>query len=128
MIAITNLFGKDFVKVLKQDSWSADRTIAKIAIPIIEQLYDTTHGYPMIEWEDCPNDFVITSDSEVTAEGIYDVYVWNEVLDNILYGLNWAVMCDEVLVEIPRYKYLECSKRARKGLKLFGKYFLNLWD
>ena len=44
----------NYVKIDRWDTWSMDFTLAHIIVPMLKQLRDTKHGYPMVDDEDVP--------------------------------------------------------------------------
>jgi len=42
------------IRIDKYDSWSADATLAMIAVPLLKQLKATKHGAPNVDHEDVP--------------------------------------------------------------------------
>ena len=112
------------IKIHKYDTWSMDHTLAMIIHPMLVQLKATTHGYP----------------SELTEER------WNEILDEMIWAFEqkckddwedeyygkWITDKDKILSghfdSIDHDGLKEHQERITQGLKLFGKYYENLWD
>jgi len=52
---------------------------------------------------------------------------WEKVLDDMIYGIEFIIEDDWKPEETVK-QYCKRHDKAQKGLELFGKYFLNLWD
>lgn len=88
------------IHVDKWDSWNADETIARIAVPVLKQLRETKQGYPIVDWEDTPyskdewnflNEAYCTNEisdevSEIRSAKIQAA--WEHVLDMMIYALE----------------------------------------
>lgn len=119
------------------DSWNADNTIALIAVPLIKQLKATNHGSAFTDDEDVPEH--LRSTAPGAMDGV-DVTVgdldknfnarWDWVQDEMIWALERVINDDDAPYDqdndyVAQRAYEE---RVRNGLKLFGKYFQNLWD
>ena len=107
------------IKIDPWDTWSMDHTLAYIIHPMLVQLKDTQHGYP----------------SELTEQE------WNDILDEMIWAFeqkckdgNWVTDKDKDKILSGHFDSIdhdglkEHQERITQGLKLFGKYYENLWD
>jgi hypothetical protein len=89
------------------DMWSLDQHLAQIILPHMKHFRAwNLHGYPA--------DFD-------TAEA------WYAAVDEMIWGLEWMLDDDAGMFGY-RDTWQEDSERAQRGLELFGKYFMALWD
>jgi hypothetical protein len=121
----TKLKRIEFVHIDKYDVWNMDQTLAKIIHPMLVRLKETKQGSPNIDLEDVP-DYLKPSDSQYSyyEEGKLDVYYhdrWDYVIDTMIYAFN---AISKQLDEDDDYYEPETIK---EGLRLFGKYYQNLW-
>jgi|SaaInl8_200m_RNA_FD_contig_41_2472063_length_1844_multi_5_in_0_out_0_1 hypothetical protein len=80
------------------ETWSLDTTIAKFVYPRIKHLRKIVHGYP----------------HELSEKK------WDKILKKMEY--SFMMLQDEI------DDYEETYPRIEKGLQLFAKYFVHLWD
>lgn len=144
-----------YVRIDKYDSWSADHTIALIAVPLLKQLQLSKHGAPFVDDEDVPEGLGLRSyecDQIKTNEWDTDpnhFKRWDWVLGEIIWALEQKTSDDcesqfyhrkqpqtksksfeDILadIEIDHLGLEAWQERKTRGYKLFGKYFENLWD
>lgn len=143
-----------YVRIDKYDSWSADHTIALIAVPLLKQLQLTKHGAPLVDDEDVPEGLGLRSyeTDKLPSEGDTDsnhFKRWDWVLGEIIWALeqkssdsadsqfysrldpdlNSKDINECINNIVIDYLGLEAwQARKTRGYKLFGKYFENLWD
>ena len=139
------------VKLHKYDTWSADHTLALIVLPMLKQLKETKQGSPMVDNEDVPEHLRQIEQSWEEVERSDENYerlhaAWEYVLDEMIWAFEMKAKDDW---EEPYYgtwikdesKPLggysvntdydgmqEAQKRISNGLRLFGRYYENLWD
>ena len=114
---------KEFVKIDPWDTWSMDHTLAKIVVPMLKQLRDTTHGSPVVDWEDRP-DHLIGCIIEPFNGEVDEFFhqAWDWVLTEMIYSFQHSIdQWDDEEVEVDH-------DRVKNGFRLFGKYYQNLWD
>ena len=121
----TKLKRIEFVHIDKYDVWNMDNTLAKIIHPMLVRLKETKQGSPNVDLEDVP-EYLRPSDSQYNyyEEGKLDVYFhdrWDYVVDTMIYAFN---AISKQLDEGDDYYEPETIK---EGLRLFGKYYQNLW-
>ena len=144
-----------YVRIDKYDSWSADHTIALIAVPLLKQLQLTKHGAPFVDDKDVPEGLGLRSyETDKLPKSEYDTDPnhfkrWDWVLGEIIWALEQKTSdtadsdfysrvdpnlkskdfndcINNIVVD---YAGLEAwQARKTRGYKLFGKYFENLWD
>lgn len=101
------------VELHPQDTWNMDLTLSYIILPMLQQFKATSNGYPKVSSEDIPE----TIEPESSE-------AWSYILDEMMYAFssiqqNGQISLAPVDIEL---------KRVDNGLRLFGKYYRNLWD
>lgn len=115
----------EFVHIDKYDTWNMDHSLAKIIHPMLLKLKETKQGSPNVDLEDVP-EYLRPSDSQYNyyEEGKLDIYFhdrWDYVVDTMIYAFN---AISKQLDEGDDYYEPETIK---EGLRLFGKYYQDLW-
>lgn len=113
-----------------RDTWSVDSWLCGVLPPAIEHLREHTHGYPCglteEKWDSILSEiaegFRAAERSKDTPEEF--VIILPRTPQSVNYGVpervyNWD--------KIKAYQESELAK-FHKGMKLFVKYFQNLWD
>lgn len=114
----------EFVHIDKYDVWNMDHTLSKIIHPMLVRLKETKQGSPEIDFEDVP-DYLRPLDYQINSVTKMDPYYhdrWDYVIDTMIYTFN---AISKQLDEDDDYYEPETIK---EGLRLFGKYYQNLWD
>lgn len=139
------------VRIDKYDTWNMEETLAYIILPMLKQLKETKHGSPHVDDEDVPEE--LRSTSAPPKENEYDIDAnhhkrWDWVLDEMIWtfeeianGEDHSMFYDhsgvdstkDIDTQIRQIKVDEEGLKAyyariENGLRLFGKYYLNLWD
>ena len=106
------------------DVWNADTTLAMVICPILKKLKEQGHGSGCVDDEDVPDDLKKSAAPFVEE--------WET--DNNFHK-RWDYVLDEMIFAFERLSggdYGQESpydvERIENGLRLFGKYFRNLWD
>jgi hypothetical protein len=143
-----------YVRVDKYDSWSADHTIALIAVPLLKQLQKSKDGAPLVADEDVPEGLGLRSYEcdQLPTEGNVDANHfkrWDWVLGEIIWALEQKIsdtaedqfyskvnpdlkskdfdaLMGNIVIDWTGMQ--EWQKRKNHGFWLFGKYFENSWD
>ena len=135
------------------DTWNMDHTLAIIIVPMLKQLKETKHGAPNVDCIDVPMKLQPTQLEVVRyrEEGETDKNFfkrWDYVMDEMIWAFEQIVddnnedqfydhsEVDDNADINQRVKQLKVdregleahNKRIENGLKLFGKYYRNLWD
>jgi hypothetical protein len=135
------------------DTWNMDHTLAIIIVPMLKQLKETKHGAPNVDCIDVPMKLQPTQLEVVRyrEEGVTDKNFfnrWDYVMDEMIWAFEQIVddnnedqfydhsEVDDNADINQRAKQLKVdregleahNKRIENGLKLFGKYYRNLWD
>ena len=141
-----------YIRIDRHDSWSADHTLALIAVPLLKQLQLTKHGAPHVDDVDVPKE--LWSVNALPKESEHDTDSnhfkrWDWVLGEIIWALEQKTSDDadsqfytkldpdlkskdintqmgNLVVDMDGLKAWQARKT--RGYKLFGKYFENLWD
>lgn len=143
------------VKIDPYDTWSMDYTLAYIIVPMLKQLRETKQGSPYVDDKDVPEKLRSNPVNTWEDENVH--VKWNYVLDHMIWAFEeytkddreerfYSGETDFVLVkdedgETSKLKYgpnhtfvidMEGWKKnedsIQEGLRLFGKYYSNLWD
>lgn len=102
------------------DTWNLDNTLAKIIFPTLEQLRDTTHGYPS-ELESGDDYSGAEKWTFILNEMIFAMKcISNEHWDDKYFNSKGKLLDAEGLKKD--------NERIQRGCELFGKYFRDLWD
>jgi hypothetical protein len=144
-----------YIRIDKYDSWSADHTIALIAVPLLKQLQLSKHGAPNVDDVDVPEGLGLRSyETDVVKESEYDTDPnhfkrWDWVLGEIIWALeqktsdtadsqfyskvdpslktkDFEKSMENIMIDMVGLQ--DWQARKTRGYKLFGKYFENLWD
>lgn len=150
------------VHIDEYDTWGMYETLSVVIAPMLRQLKDTKHGYPLVDNKDVPVELRTKKKSFSNEEK--DEAKWNYVLDEMIFAFeayearvlletDWEDQyhsgeIDLVSVESeynghkvytmqpgPNHTHKidldglrAHSERIRNGFRLFGMYYLNLWD
>jgi hypothetical protein len=123
------------------DTWSTDSTLAYIIHPMLIQLKATKHGAPYVTDEDVPEHIRSTSDETKREEWDTDKFHfdrWDWVLDEMIWtfetiNTDWGDVFHTLKTEASEGEVdwdgrKLVQDRITNGLRLFGKYYQNLWD
>lgn len=143
------------VVVDNYDTWSADFTIATIALPLLRQLKATKQGAPNVDDEDVPKELRSTSAPQKENEWDTDDFWfmrWDYVIDEMIYAMNeisnnrngedaFYAKAEDFIeskdmsfkeyldnIQFDKEGYEKYYNRLQNGCRLFGKYFQCLWD
>jgi hypothetical protein len=108
---------EEFIHVDPWDGYEAACTLAKVISPVLQSLLDQAQGAPYIELEDVPER--LRDDKDPWAEGSLYFERWEWVLREM-------IICFDYIAEDEELD--ENYERIQNGLRLFGKYYLSLWD
>jgi hypothetical protein len=149
---IKNRNRKIKVRIDPYDTWNMDNTLAHIILPMLRQLKETKHGSPMVDDEDVPEHLRSTSAPPKENEWDSDENFfkrWDWVLDEMIHAFetilddSWDIQFHtgtydidwETGVKGPNHTHLydkdaykKAWDRRQNGMRLFGKYYNNLWD
>lgn len=81
----------DYVKIDPWDSWSMDRTLAKIILPMLKQLQATKQGAPVVDDEDVPEELRSTNAPQKENEWDTDDLFfkrWDWVLSEVIWAFE----------------------------------------
>lgn len=119
----------DKIKIEHFDTWSADYTLAKIIVPVLEQLKEVKHGAPYTDNEDVPEN-LRSEDSENGDVCPTHFEKWDWVMTEMIYGFKFILDQEHSHPDNEQEWELhkKNSERAMNGRKLFAKYYEALWD
>jgi hypothetical protein len=145
ILAKCNFKRKVKIKLHPYDTWDTHHTLSLIILPIIKQLKVTKHGSPLVSDEDVPAELGIRSTDLPPKENKYDwddnchkrwewilgelEWTFEQLANSDLDDMFFKKTSDDVLdYEIDHEALVKHNERIKRGLTLFGKNFLNLWD
>jgi hypothetical protein len=115
------------IELDRYDTWSMDHTLALIIHPMLVQLRDTNHGFFCADREDVPS--IPDNDDETLVEQRY-----NWIMEEMIWTFDQLKNDDDYDLFYTKENgwdmeaKLKYNERIRNGLRLFGKYYQNLWD
>lgn len=140
------------VKIDKWDTWNMDYTLAVIIVPMLNQIKETKQGAPHVDDEDVPEE--LRSTSAPPKENDYDLDEnwfkrWDWVLDEMIWTFEQKIsagdwtdqyydhsnvdenaditeQAKQIIIDMEGLE--KHQDRIKNGLRLFGKYYDNLWD
>jgi hypothetical protein len=82
-----------YVKIDRWDTWSMDHTLAKIVLPMLEQLRESKHGAPYVDDKDVPKGLGLRSTEAPAKENEWDTDAnhfkrWDWVLDEMIFAFK----------------------------------------
>jgi hypothetical protein len=129
----------EYVKIDRWDTWNMDATLSMIVLPMLKQLKENKHGAPGTDDDDVPEELRSTSappkvDKWDTDDNWFKRWEW--ILDELIWTFeqlnsDWEEQFyhdTEEGFHFDEEGYEKHSKRIDNGLRLFGKYYRNLWD
>lgn len=100
---------KEWIKIDRYDSWSADHTLALIIAPVLKQLRDTKHGSPYIDNEDVPEEYRLSEKDEEEFN-----HQWNEEVDKKFHA-RWDWVMNEMVWAFEEYNK-DWEEQFRSGV------------
>lgn len=127
------------VKVHPYDAWNAYETLSYIITPLLKELKNNKCDAAHIDDEDVPEElrstFYPLSESDKERGMVDDK--WHERWEWVISEMIWAFEQNTIDWETPFFEpnfsankaaYDKHVERMNNGYRLFGKYFLSLWD
>lgn len=102
---------KKYVGQLKKDgfcdceTWNLEGVISEFILPRLKRFRELANGHPM----------------SLTMEQ------WWEILDKMIFAFEWNLTYDDISVKMSESEQKKMRKKYNEGMKLFGKWFLDLW-
>lgn len=86
------------VKIDSYDVWSMDNTLAYIVLPMLKQLKEVKHGYPLVDIEDLPKHlkYADLRESDYSQMNLFSSEVCNPEQIDIKYD-QWNWVLDEMI-------------------------------
>lgn len=126
------------IKIHPYDAWNANTTLALIIHPVLIELQKNKTGSGHVDDEDVPPEIRSTADLTERQDWQTDAfwhdrskYIIEEMIfafDSIVKGTEFEIHDDTGEFVCYRSPGNEHTKRVRNGLRLFGKYYFDLWD
>jgi hypothetical protein len=141
------------IHIDRYDTWGMDHTLSMLIVPMLKQLRDSKHGYPLADIEDAPHIGEGDRDPNDGSDSLADAR-WNWILDEMIWAHEQIIdeesdknyyepyESDETPEVTPfmslkeslnigkfnKEKFDAHEARMQNGLRLFGKYYRSLWD
>jgi hypothetical protein len=148
---------KKSIRIDPWDTWSMDSTLADIILPMLKQLRKTQHGAPCTDDEDAPEHLRSTAAKPKKNDWDIDEFHfkrWDWIMKEMIWTFNEHAKDrdPDFWIKKPKYKWVEKEgtdhsemvivkegvfdeakakaywERKKNGFRLFGKYYMNLWD
>jgi hypothetical protein len=87
--------------------WNLNSTIAEFILPRLYRYRNHHMGYP-----GC-----LKSDEE-----------WISILDDMIFAFLWSLECEDWPQKLNKTQEKKHWQRFNKGMRVFGKYFMTMWD
>lgn len=127
------------IEIENFDVWSLDHTLSLIIYPALIKLKKTAHGAPCVKDEDVPEE--LSSKNAIPKNPKDDEYTdsnwfkrWDWVLDEMIWAFK-EISTDfknepewDPKTASRKMGYEDYYKRISNGTRLFGVYYLGLWD
>jgi hypothetical protein len=113
------------------DVWSMDYTLALIIAPMLRKLKEDKQGAPFVDDEDVPEELKSTNCPPKENEWDTDDNFfkrWDYILDEMIFSFesyDKSPLDDE---KYDRDSMKKLEDRIKNGLRLFAKYYGNLWN
>lgn len=120
------------------DVWGMDHTLSLIIYPMLKKLKENKMGAPFVHDEDVPEElrggYVNPKNGETDSNWFKR---WDYVLDEMIFAFKcqtyeWEEeffdFSDDLNATFDKKGLVEKNDRIQNGLRLFGKYYSNLWD
>lgn len=113
------------------DIWNVDSTLAYIIAPLLVKLKESKGGVPRVYDEDLPKEIIEKyPDSYELMDGLE--FRWNYILDSMIfsfetYNTNWEEQFYPKGLMYDKEAYDIFEEKLYYGIRMFGKYFGNLW-
>lgn len=126
---------RDTIKIEPWDTWSFDVTLARIIVPALKQLRDSSRSFSLVDDEDVPDELRSNLTEEERSQGVTTENCqkkWKWVLDKMIQSFEHVSSEDNF--DMIRYTtdggfdYEQYQKEVQEGIRLFGKYYSSLWD
>lgn len=120
------------IEIDRWDTWNLDHTLALIIAPSLRKLKQEKHGVPCCLTNDdvpealrCPEDKMIRYGKNLEIILPYSEKMWEWIMDEMIWTFEY------IIADAENDSYIwtqEDQNRVNNGLRLFGKYYQNLWD
>lgn len=124
----------EIIRVDYWDVWSMDHTLSPIILKLLIEFRKNLHSAPFVDDCDVPDSL-----KSMNAPRVIDPYDndghyfkrWDYVIDEMIWAFEHIANDEwehQVLIQSNnREEYAFMQNRIDNGLRLFGKYFRNLW-
>jgi hypothetical protein len=127
------------VRIDDHDLWNADNTLAHIIHPVLVKMRDAKVGTPFTDDEDVPENIRSTAAKPKENEWDTDEFFearWEWILNEMIHSFECEINDDwedqfysdtGTNFEVDFDGKKKAWDRRQNGLRLFGKYYHNLW-
>lgn len=141
------------IHIDRYDTWGMDHTLSMLVVPMLKQLRDSKHGYPLADVEDAPHIGEGDIDTNDGTDSLADAR-WHWIMGEMIWAHeqildedsdknyydpyepgetpeDYSFMSLKEALEIGKFnkeKFDVHEARMQNGLRLFGKYYRSLWD
>jgi hypothetical protein len=120
------------IRIDRYDTWNLDHTLALIIVPCLKQLRESKPGSPFVDDEDVPDNLKAVNAPKLTQDEIDSGHPdehwhlrWQYVMGEMIWAFEQVLDEDRDIKLSSDKEYLA---RFENGVRLFGKYYLSLWD
>ena len=121
------------VKLHYYDTWNMDITLAYIILPMLKKLKAEKHGSCPVDNDDVPEHLrYVTKEPDEEDKTIHER--WDYVLGEMIWAFeniieeDLDVYWNEKTKSVDMDAWKKYSDRISNGTRLFGKYYMGLWD
>lgn len=122
----------EYIHIDRHDTFSAYSNIAAITMPLLQEFNKYRNGAPVVDIDDVPDELKVQVFSD-PADHCDDNFFkrWDWVINEIIWTMEQLVNEDDIHIVLQHEDgyddFLQNQLRMDNGLRLFGKYFRNLW-
>jgi hypothetical protein len=102
---------KNYVSQLRKngfcdcETWALDSVISEFILPRLKRFKEVNNGFPV----------------DLNEEK------WNDILDRIIFSFEWNLIYNKQCEKLTSKENKIAWKKYNEGMKLFAKYFRDLW-
>jgi hypothetical protein len=125
------------VQIDDYDTWNCDDTLAIIILPLLKRFQELKHSSAWVDLDDVPENLRPPEDYVKEYDWEWDEFNderWNWILseliwtfDQLQFDNDWEMVYHKT-DPYDKEGFNKHQERISNGLRLFGKYYQNLWD
>ena len=116
------------VKIDPWDTWFMDDTLARIILPMLEQMKESKQGYPISMGYENHSQLSFEGIIDKDAEEVYCKEKWDQELDKMIEAFKLILNKWEDDEYMSFSSNTERNKRVLRGLTSFARNFESLWE